>query len=416
MKKNKILILICLTLVFSVLCGCKNISSIWRGDGDRPHTSITRPIDNDEVFNTINFNVVSAGKLSEVESQKEQASYDEYVNLKSVIQRVKESVVEVYATTSSGERFASGVVIGVSSNEPKETENSSKSQENSMSVSASTDSEVFSYIVTCHNVIDKATNVLVKLGDGSALDAYFIGSDPDSDISVIGVKKSLTPVEFYTDTDTLEIGESVVAIGNPLQIAGGTATTGILSSAPTVLDIDGKGQKVLLTDASINKGNSGGGLFTSTGFFIGMINASFGDSFADISGLDFAVCGNELLAITKELVETSSNLTPGYVKGKYLLGYEVTDEYGNRWGTQINVTISSLDQSGTFSASNLKVGDIIKTVTYNNDTFIATNSNALNEYFSSKTFEIGDVLSFSISRNETSITVPVTIKQYIYEL
>ncbi len=408
MKKNKFLLLALSILFISVFTGCKNLSSIINGGGDRPHTTITSTSGNNKT-NEIKFNVVTAQKLSDVETAKDRAEYEEYTNLKLVLKRIRKSVVDIKVTDENSEVSAYGVVVGT---------NIVSSDDENDSISAveipQTDAEIKSYIVTCHHLIASAKDIKIKTTDGDEYSASFIGSDPYSDVSVLSVNAELSPVEAHADTDLLEVGESVVAIGNPLSTADGSVTSGILSAVPSDIDVGGDLVKLLQTDSAVNSGNTGGALFTSTGFFIGMVNNKYQENFSEIVGLGFAIPANELLDITKKLVETSTDLTPGYIPGKYKLGYTAKDEYGNLWGTQIYVTIETLDEEGCFYKSNLKVGDIIKTVTYKGETFVPTRSEDFDEYFNSINFEIGDELTFAVTRDKTSITVPVTIRQYVY--
>ncbi len=408
MKKNKFLLLLSFILSISVFAGCKNISSIINGGGDRPHTTITST-SGDNKTNEIKFNVATAQKLSDVKMAKEQAEYEEYTNLKLVLKRIRKSVVDIKVTTDNSEVSAYGIVVGT---------NKVSSDEENDSTSAGeipqTDAEVKSYIVTCHHLLLDAKEIKIRTVEGDEYSASFIGSDPDSDVFVLSVNTELSPIEAHTDTDTLEVGESVVAIGNPLNTADGSVTSGILSAVPSEINIGEKSVKLLQTDSAVNSGNTGGALFTSTGFFIGMVDNKYQENFSEIQGLGFAIPANELLDITKKLVETSTDNTPGYIPGKYKLGYTAKDEYGNLWGTQIYVTIETLDEEGCFYKSNLKVGDIIKTVTYKGETFVPTRSEDIDEYFKSINFEIGDELTFAVTRGKTSITVPVTIRQYVY--
>ncbi len=410
MKKRLLSLLVALMCIAIVMSGC-SVKTLFVNSGYKPESSDNTTIIDSGETNTISFNVVTEQKLSAIEEAKEEADYEEYVNLKKVLKRITKSVVEVYATTSTSKSAGAGVVIGT-------TEIASKASEDEVEDSSdSTKEETVSYrsyIATCHHVIESATAVTIKTNDGVEYNAEFIGSDPDSDICVMSVDALLDPVEFYTDTDELEVGESVVAIGNPLGTLGGTVTSGILSATAREITVDGTKRVLLQTDASINGGNSGGGLFTSTGFFIGLVNAKYQSSTTNIEGLGFAIPANEVMSITKQLVETSTSTTPGYIQGKYQLGYSIADYYANRWGTQTYVMITELDSSGSFALSGLKVGDIIKSVTYKDEVYTVSSSSKLAAYLSSIEFEIGDTLTFTITRNDMSVTVPVTIRQYIY--
>lgn len=143
------------------------------------------------------------------------------------------------------------------------------------------------YIVTNNHVIEGAEKITVTLKNGKAYNAKLIGRDPETDLAIVKINATgLKPAELG-ESSKLQMGQFVIAIGNPLGQLGGTATAGIVSSLNRRITIDGKELELLQTDASINPGNSGGGLFDNYGNLIGIVVAK--SSGNNIEGIGFAI-------------------------------------------------------------------------------------------------------------------------------
>lgn len=157
------------------------------------------------------------------------------------------------------------------------------------------------YIVTNNHVIEGAQKIMVTLKNGKSYSAKLIGRDPETDLAVLRINASaLRPAEFG-ESSKLQMGQFVVAIGNPLGQLGGTATAGIVSSLNRRITIDGKDMELLQTDASINPGNSGGGLFDNYGNLIGIVVAK--SSGNNIEGIGFAIPIDKAKPIIDSLIK-----------------------------------------------------------------------------------------------------------------
>ncbi len=180
------------------------------------------------------------------------------------------------------------------------------------------------YIITCAHVVDGASTVTVTLKDGTKYDAELVGSDSRTDIAVIKIDgKNLVEAKLG-NSDNLVVGQTAIAIGNPLGTLGGTVSSGIISALNREITIDGQGYSLLQIDTSINPGNSGGGLFDIEGNLIGVVNAKSGGdgSGTTIEGLGFAIPINQAIEVAKSLTDN------GYVAGRVSLGiyvYEVNE-------------------------------------------------------------------------------------------
>ncbi len=142
------------------------------------------------------------------------------------------------------------------------------------------------YIVTCNHVVTGATSVSVVLADGKTLDATVVATDATNDVAVLKIAATGLTVAVVGSSGDLVVGDTAVAIGNPLEL-GNTVSQGIISSLSRSITMDNNTMDLLQTDAAINPGNSGGGLFNSEGQLIGIVVAK--SSGSNIEGLGFAI-------------------------------------------------------------------------------------------------------------------------------
>jgi len=174
-------------------------------------------------------------------------------------------------------------------------------------------------IVTNYHVIEDAQKVEVTLASGESFQAQVVGGDQEDDLAVLKIEPGdteLTPA-LLGSSDNIKVGESVVAIGNPLGELGGTVTDGIISALDREIEIDGQRLTLMQTNAAVNPGNSGGGLFNMYGELIGIVNAKITNSGSSgTEGLGFAIPIDHASPIIEELC------TYGYVRGKIDTGME----------------------------------------------------------------------------------------------
>lgn len=161
------------------------------------------------------------------------------------------------------------------------------------------------YIATNYHVIQGANKVQVTLHNGESYSAQIVGSDAANDIAVIKIDAKDLTTATIGDSSTVDVGDLAVAIGNPLGQLGGTATTGIISALDRTLDVEGTTLTLMQTDAAINGGNSGGGLFNSKGELIGIVESKA--SAVGVEGLAFALPINTVSPIINDLIENGGN-------------------------------------------------------------------------------------------------------------
>lgn len=157
------------------------------------------------------------------------------------------------------------------------------------------------YIATNSHVVEDASVIKVKLHNGNEYTANLIGENKKEDIAVIKIDvKDLSPISFG-NSDEIKVGERVIVIGNPLGTLGGSVTDGIVSATNRTLTIDGEQMNLLQTNAEINHGNSGGGMFGERGQFVGLVVAK--SSGMDLEGLGFAIPSNKVKEVVNKLMQ-----------------------------------------------------------------------------------------------------------------
>jgi len=165
------------------------------------------------------------------------------------------------------------------------------------------------YIVTNNHVVDGATEIKVKLADGRTFPAQVIGRDKQTDLALLKIDASNLPVLPFGNSDALQVGQPVAAIGNPFGLQG-TVTTGIVSAKGRVIG-EGPYDNFIQTDASINPGNSGGPLVNSSGEVIGINTAIFSQSGGSM-GIGFAIPVNLAKSILPQL-QAQGHVTRGWL-------------------------------------------------------------------------------------------------------
>lgn len=207
------------------------------------------------------------------------------------------------------------------------------------------------YILTNNHVVDKATDIKVSLADGRIFEAKLIGKAPDVDIALIKVDAKALPAAVFGDSDELEVGDWVVAIGNPFGLSH-TVTAGIVSAKGRVVGI-GPYDDLIQTDAAINPGNSGGPLFNIKGEVVGINTVII----AQGQNLGFAVP----ISMVKEILPSIKT------KGRPDMGWlgvsaqAVTPDLAAALGLPepVGAIVTGVSRNGPADKAGLKRGDVI---------------------------------------------------------
>lgn len=241
-------------------------------------------------------------------------------------------------------------------------------------------------IITNNHVIEGADTIQVTMRDGSEYAATLIATDEMYDIAVIKIEATGLKAATFGDSDDLKVGQTAVAIGNPLGSLGGTVTEGIISATGRQIYVEGIPMTLLQTTAAINPGNSGGGLFNLAGELIGVVNAKMSEE--GIEGLGFAIPSNTALAAATDL------LTQGYVTGRPDVGFTVMEITDMMTAMQYGVSYAGVYvmQLGANAPASVKTLDYIAAVNGQEIAGVDDFKSAL--YASS----VGDTLTLSILR------------------
>jgi len=160
------------------------------------------------------------------------------------------------------------------------------------------------YLLTNHHVVDQATEIEIQLTDGRQAQARLVGSDPETDIAVLKIELDALPVVTLGDVRSLQVGDAVLAIGNPFNV-GQTVTAGIVSALDRKQDGSSPFQNFIQTDAAINPGNSGGALVNADGQLVG-INTAIYSRTGGSMGIGFAVPVDTARQVMETLVRGGS--------------------------------------------------------------------------------------------------------------
>lgn len=211
------------------------------------------------------------------------------------------------------------------------------------------------YLLTNNHVVQNAEKILVRFQDGREFEAKITGLDPQSDVAVIEIKGGGFPALTLADSSKLEVGEWVVAIGNPFGLSH-TVTVGVVSAkGRTSLGINDY-EDFIQTDAAINPGNSGGPLVNIDGNVVGINTAIFTRS-GGYMGVGFAIPSNLVKAIANQLIE-KGEVTRGYLG---IVIQPLTPELADSFGVkeEKGVIVAEVSKDSPAAKAGLKQGDII---------------------------------------------------------
>ena len=263
------------------------------------------------------------------------------------------------------------------------------------------------YIITNNHIVEGATSITVKTSDGTEYAATLVGTDSKSDIGVIKVEAdNLTPATIG-DSSTISVGDTAVVIGNPLGTLGGTVTDGIISATDREISINNETMNLIQTNAAINSGNSGGGMFDANGNLIGIVNAKDSgttSSGTTIEGLGFAIPINDAMNVAKQLIES------GQVTDRPTIGVTlqtITKDYGNY---KAGLYIADVSKGSGAEAAGLQPGDQIVGA---DGTEIASYTE-LSKILRNK--HVGDILTLTIVRDGEQMDVDVTLTGALTEI
>ncbi len=268
--------------------------------------------DNHDIYPEMpEYEQLDIGSESEIIEYQELAAEPEYINDETIYDAVPSlEISESPEETLQLQEIYKKVIVSVVSI----TASSGGSTTTGTGIIMSSDG----YIITNCHVISDAQTVTALISSGEEFVATVIGSDETSDLAVMKIDASdLTPAEFGS-SDNLEVGDAVVAIGDPLGIElRGTMTDGIICGLSRDVQVEDRTLTLIQTNAALNSGNSGGPLVNMSGQVIGINTMKLSSSYTSVEGIGFAIPISTAKPIVDELIEN------GYVSGRPAFGFTV---------------------------------------------------------------------------------------------
>lgn len=296
------------------------------------------------------------------------------LSYQEIYQKVNPSVVTISAGSPSGSVWGSGVIMSGNG-----------------------------YVITNCHVVQDADSLTVTLYDGQVFDASIVGKDETSDLAVLQIKaEGLTAAEFG-DSDMVQVGDAVAAIGDPLgQELRGAMTDGIISAINRNLTIQGRSMTLIQTTAALNKGNSGGPLINCHGQVIGINTARVGSYYSqDTEHLVFAIPINTVKEIVDQLIQV------GYVPGRPSLGVQTEEmEYQYRlfYGLPEGLYVQDVAPDSNAWSLGIREGDVITELADQEITGKADLNAILGSY------EVGDQIQIVIYRRGQYLQGTLTLQ------
>ena len=258
------------------------------------------------------------------------------------------------------------------------------------------------YIVTNYHVVKDADTVKVTMYNGDEYEAKYVGGDEDYDIAVIKVEATeLQPVTLG-DSEKLNVGDHVLAVGNPLGELTFSMSGGMVSSVNRAINVSGTPFNMIQTDASINPGNSGGPMFNQYGEVVGIVSAKYSSTGNEaVEGLGFAIPINDVIAMIQDI------MTNGYITNKPYLGITggtMTEQMAAQYRFDIasGVFVYSVEEGKAAEKAGLQMGDVITKVD-DHDIKTMEDLTAVKKQYSA-----GDTVTLTVYRAGETITVELT--------
>ena len=323
--------------------------------------------------------VGSGTKLNIVSSQESSdttfSDEEDALSLQDIYSTVIDSVVSISSMTSSGTSSGTGIIMSPDG-----------------------------YVITNHHVITGALVISVLTNDNQEYEAALVGSDEMSDLAVLKIDARGLQAAEFGDSSKLRVGDSVVAIGDPLGVQlRGTMTNGIISAINRDLTVGDRTMTLIQTNAALNNGNSGGPLINCYGQVIGINTvkmSSYYTATASVEGLGFAIPISVAKPIIDELIEN------GYVAGRPAIGISgdsLPSYYRTYYRLPDGVYVTSVNEGSDAKAKGIREGDIVTAINGEKICSIDELNTVKNQYAA------GDEVTLTVYRSGTYYEVTVTL-------
>lgn len=336
-----------------------------------PQQTPQQPTQGAYVGSGTKLNIVSSQESSDTTFSDE----EDALCLQDIYSSVIDSVVSISSMTSSGTSSGTGIIM-------------------------SSDG----YVITNHHVITGALVISVLTNDNQEFEAALVGSDEMSDLAVLKIDARGLQAAEFGDSSKLRVGDSVVAIGDPLGVQlRGTMTNGIISAINRDLTVGDRTMTLIQTNAALNNGNSGGPLINCYAQVIGINTvkmSSYYTATASVEGLGFAIPISVAKPIIDELIEN------GYVAGRPAIGISgdsLPSYYRTYYRLPEGVYVTSVNEGSDAKAKGIREGDIVTAINGEKICSIDELNTVKNQYAA------GDEVTLTIYRSGTYYEVTVTL-------
>ena len=336
-----------------------------------PQQTTQQPTQGAYVGSGTKLNIVSSQESSDTTFSDE----EDALCLQDIYSSVIDSVVSISSMTSSGTSSGTGIIMSPDG-----------------------------YVITNHHVITGALVISVLTNDNQEFEAALVGSDEMSDLAVLKIDARGLKAAEFGDSSKLRVGDSVVAIGDPLGVQlRGTMTNGIISAINRDLTVGDRTMTLIQTNAALNNGNSGGPLINCYGQVIGINTvkmSSYYTATASVEGLGFAIPISVAKPIIDELIEN------GYVAGRPAIGISgdsLPSYYRTYYRLPDGVYVTSVNEGSDAKAKGIREGDIVTAINGEKICSIDELNTVKNQYAA------GDEVTLTIYRSGTYYEVTVTL-------
>ena len=336
-----------------------------------PQQTTQQPTQGAYVGSGTKLNIVSSQESSDTTFSDE----EDALSLQDIYSTVIDSVVSISSMTSSGTSSGTGIIMSPDG-----------------------------YVITNHHVITGALVISVLTNDNQEYEAALVGSDEMSDLAVLKIDARGLQAAEFGDSSKLRVGDSVVAIGDPLGVQlRGTMTNGIISAINRDLTVGDRTMTLIQTNAALNNGNSGGPLINCYGQVIGINTvkmSSYYTATASVEGLGFAIPISVAKPIIDELIEN------GYVAGRPAIGISgdsLPSYYRTYYRLPDGVYVTSVNEGSDAKAKGIREGDIVTAINGEKICSIDELNTVKNQYAA------GDEVTLTIYHSGTYYEVTVTL-------
>lgn len=262
------------------------------------------------------------------------------------------------------------------------------------------------YIATNNHVVGTSKTVIVSLADGQSVEGTVVGRDAKTDLAVVKISMDNLPTAEFGDSDSIQVGEPAIAIGNPLGLEfQGTVTAGVISSMNRTISAEGQSLKLIQTDAAINPGNSGGALVNADGQVIGINSAKI--SKEGVEGLGFAIPINSARPILESLIKNGKVLRP-YL-GLYGLDQQMAAKFGRKLSTK-GIYVYKVVSGGPLDRAGIQRGDVLVKIDEAEVPNFQTMQQLMNDH------AVGDTVTVTYLRDGAQRTAKVVLQESPQEL